>query len=142
MDNPKLKDIILRKRKSLGITQNDIADLLGISQTSYHKLEKGKTLLISEHLQKLCEILGISTSELLSDEEALYGGTSTKEAHEFAISEYLDLLKLKEEEIKLLKSQLDDKVTIANLLSEKMNSQEDLIKLLKERISKLENKAD
>ena len=54
---------ILRKRKKL--TQNELANLLGISQKSYSNWENNKAEPTLENIVKLANILETTTDELL-----------------------------------------------------------------------------
>ena len=55
-------------RKNKGISHDAMAVNLGISQTSYTKLEQGETKLSVERLQKIAKILDVSLGELLEIE--------------------------------------------------------------------------
>ncbi|MCP4551789.1 MAG: helix-turn-helix transcriptional regulator [Bacteroidetes bacterium] len=58
--NKKLK--VLRQKK--GLSQENIALELGISQKAYSKIENGQTLLNHEKLFKIAEILEISPKDI------------------------------------------------------------------------------
>lgn len=51
---------IKRRRKELGLTQDNIATGLGISQKAYCDIENGKTKLKTDTLDQVCKILRIS----------------------------------------------------------------------------------
>ena len=63
----KLSKIISEKRRSLGLSQNDIQELTGINRLMIGRLEKGDYLPSLPQLNKLTEILEFSINELLDD---------------------------------------------------------------------------
>ncbi|MEG2026004.1 MAG: helix-turn-helix transcriptional regulator [Gordonibacter sp.] len=60
---------IARKRKEANLTQAQLAEHLGISSKSVSKWERGKCMPDYAVVTELCEILGITVSELLDGEE-------------------------------------------------------------------------
>ena len=52
-------------REDRDLLQQDIADLLGTTQTYYSKYELGKHPLPIEHLIKLCKFYGVSADYIL-----------------------------------------------------------------------------
>lgn len=65
MNTDSAKGNILKQRKEAGLSQEEMAEKLGISRTAYRNIEAGKTRLISRHAESMASILGISTEELL-----------------------------------------------------------------------------
>lgn len=53
-------------RESKGIKQEDLAISLGISLFSYSKLERGKTQLTINYIERIAKALGVSPYELVS----------------------------------------------------------------------------
>lgn len=53
-------------RKTKGITQEEISDLLGVSQSTYQRIESGETYSWATHLEKLSEILEFKPENLFS----------------------------------------------------------------------------
>ncbi|MHC5308696.1 helix-turn-helix domain-containing protein [Myroides sp. LJL116] len=51
---------IKRRRKELGLTQENIAKGLGISQKAYCDIENGKTKLKTDTLDQVCKLLRIT----------------------------------------------------------------------------------
>lgn len=81
--NPESIGAFIRQiRKEKGMTQEQLAELLGTSQRSVSRWENGKTMPDLSLYEPLCEALGIQVSELLyakkmtSDEKATQGETS------------------------------------------------------------------
>jgi len=58
---------IKKARESKGLSQAEVASHLGISQNSYKEIEKGNTSLKVQVLLDLCDILGLSSQEILDD---------------------------------------------------------------------------
>lgn len=56
---------IYKKRKERNITQADMAEKLGLSETGYAKVERGETKLDVDRLHKIAGILEISIAELI-----------------------------------------------------------------------------
>ena len=69
MDLIKIGKYIAGKRKSLGMTQKQLAEKLGMSDKSVSKWERGICLPDVSVYLELCEILGISLNEFLAGED-------------------------------------------------------------------------
>lgn len=67
-------------RKELGFTQNQLADLLNISQQTYSDYENCKTEPTTDTLVKLAEIFDVTIDELvdITPEERAAGASLTK----------------------------------------------------------------
>ncbi len=60
-----LRRNIREQRKSLGLTQEEMARKLGISRQAYNNIEQGKTVMINRKLPKIADQLCISVDHLL-----------------------------------------------------------------------------
>ena len=69
MELIKIGKYIAGKRKSLGMTQKQLAEKLGMSDKSVSKWERGICLPDVSVYLELCEILGISLNEFLAGED-------------------------------------------------------------------------
>ena len=69
MDLIKIGKYIAGKRKSLGMTQKQVAEKLGMSDKSVSKWERGVCLPDVSVYKELCSILGISLNEFLAGED-------------------------------------------------------------------------
>lgn len=69
MDLVKIGKYIASKRKSLGMTQKQLAEKLGMSDKSVSKWEWGVCLPDVSVYKELCSILGISLNEFLAGED-------------------------------------------------------------------------
>ena len=54
-------------RKEQGITQKELADKLGISETAYRQKEKGQRAFRSDEMFIIADILGKDIGEIFSD---------------------------------------------------------------------------
>ena len=61
------------RRKSLRMTQEELAEKIGVSTQMISNLELGKKAIRPENLAKVCEVLGLSADFVLT-------GTNTKTA--------------------------------------------------------------
>lgn len=69
MDQKKIGKYIADKRKALELTQVALAEMLGVSDKSVSKWERGVCLPDVSKYQELCETLGISLNELFAGED-------------------------------------------------------------------------
>ena len=63
-------------REDNDLTQQQVADVLGTSQTMYARYERGANELPIHHLLKLCSLYGVSSDYILG-----LSGTGTKPAN-------------------------------------------------------------
>lgn len=63
-----LADKLRRLRKSFGMTQDDIAELLGMSRTSFSKYENGATVPPLNVMRKLSAIYNVPIEFLIHDD--------------------------------------------------------------------------
>ena len=68
MDQIKIGRFIAERRKSLNLTQMQLAEKLGITDRAVSKWENGKAMPDSAIMLELCEILQISVNDLLHGE--------------------------------------------------------------------------
>lgn len=80
------------RRKALRMTQEELADKLGVSTQMISNLELGKKAIRPENLAKVCEVLNLSADFVLT-------GINTKTAVD-AVAE--KLIQLSEEELQLV----------------------------------------
>lgn len=69
MNQEKIGKFIAILRKERGLTQEELANKLGITKNAVSKWERGISLMDMSLLNPLCEILGISITELLNGEK-------------------------------------------------------------------------
>jgi transcriptional regulator with XRE-family HTH domain len=119
-------------RELRGLSQENIAQRLGITQTTYSRIENNQTKLDTAVLSKLAKELGVTTADILSNEPTLVNFSANKslqnhDRDEFFFAFQKDLIEkiiaLKDKEIEGLK------MIINGLTREK----ESLIKMLQRK---------
>lgn len=55
-------------RKNKGMSQEELADLLNISQSAYQRIENGETGSWAAHLERLSEILEVKPEDLIASD--------------------------------------------------------------------------
>jgi DNA-binding XRE family transcriptional regulator len=53
------RDLLVNRRHELGLSQQQLADTIGVMQVSVHSIEAGKTQPTPQLLTKLCEVLDL-----------------------------------------------------------------------------------
>lgn len=71
--NGAIKQKIYEIRRSKGISQEKMANLIGVALNSYRKLERGKTNLVNEKLWDIANALNVSIKELVLEDDILTG---------------------------------------------------------------------
>lgn len=69
MDKYKFGEFLYKKRKSLGLTQDELGRKLGVTNKAVSKWEVGETFPDITMLKPLSDILGLSVDELLNQKE-------------------------------------------------------------------------
>ncbi len=69
MDQEKIGKFIALKRKSVNLTQEELAEKLGITKNAVSKWERGLCLMDMSLLKPISEILGVSINEILAGEK-------------------------------------------------------------------------
>ena len=88
---------IMVRRKSLRMTQEELAEKLGVSTQMISNLELGKKAIRPENLARVCDVLGLSADFVLT-------GTNTKTAVD-AVAE--KLIQLTAEELQMVSDMID-----------------------------------
>lgn len=78
MDLMKIGNFITEKRKQKELTQQELADMLHLSNRTISKWECGKGIPDSAIMVELCRVLGISVNELLAGEQLSNDNYKTK----------------------------------------------------------------
>ncbi len=78
MQQNKVGKIIEKSRKAKKLTQKELAELLGVSNTAISKWENGNNLPDISMLEPLCEVLGLDLLELISVQNTTHEDTSKK----------------------------------------------------------------
>ncbi len=116
MKNDYLKDKILSARESLGLTQKEIAEKMGISLSTYKRFEEGKTNLFSRHFEKFETLTGVSPESLIyrQPDREHYGSylsepDNREQGIRAVIRDYEQRIKLKDKDIRNLLNELESK---------------------------------
>jgi len=88
---------IMVRRKALRMTQEALAEKLGVSTQMISNLELGKKAIRPDNLARVCDVLGLSADFVLT-------GTSTKTAVD-AVTE--KLVQLTAEELRMVNDMID-----------------------------------
>ena len=99
-DNEFLKEMgqrIMVRRKSLRMTQEELAEKLGVSTQMISNLELGKKAIRPENLAKVCTVLELSADFILT-------GTNTKTAVDSVAEK---LIQLTAEELQMVNEMID-----------------------------------
>lgn len=101
MDQTKIGKFILACRKKKGLTQEDLAEKLGVTSKSISRWENGNTMPDYSLLKDLCRELDINVNELLS-------GENIKES---------DYMNKAEENFIMLKKKVDNTLKLLNSIT-------------------------
>ena len=117
---------IKQKRKSLSLTQLELAERVGLTESSISRYESGKIATMpTSTVNKICRVLNIEPSELL--------GLTPETSFEYDLKDILssvedlplyikkDLLDLLKQQIKLCRSVYNDKTKDNNLFKKIKN---------------------
>lgn len=88
---------IMVRRKALRMTQEELAERLGVSTQMISNLELGKKAIRPENLARVCDVLGLSADFVLT-------GSNTKTAVDVVAEK---LTQLTAEELKLVSDMID-----------------------------------
>ena len=97
MDQIKIGQFIATRRKIVGLTQAQLAEKLGITDRAVSKWETGKSMPDSSVMLSLCELLGITVTDLLKGEI-----TKMETYHKELENNLLEMIRQKEQADKRL----------------------------------------
>lgn len=119
MDNKNFQENAVKLRKERKLTQQEVADRLGISRIAYSKLERGETRLVNESAEKLAELFDMPAEELiygsrLGERDVPYGADQSARDKEIAVQKDLirslqDTVAYQRQLIQLLQEKLEGK---------------------------------
>lgn len=119
MDNKTVKENIYRIRKEKKITQQQMAERLGMSRNSYRRIESGDTVLVNDHIVQIADLLEMSPDELLLGDSASDGRKILNEmrvGYAQEISDRNRTISSLEERIRLLEDLVRTKDEIITML--------------------------
>ncbi|GAB4253009.1 MAG: hypothetical protein Kow0079_08220 [Vicingaceae bacterium] len=120
MDLLKTNENIRKIRELKNISQEFVANELGITTRAYSKIETGETQLTINRLDKICKILNVSPQELLGFDSALIFNNNFNNEHNEGYQQAFnntDILQVKE----LYERLLDEKDKIIKVLENQIN---------------------
>lgn len=82
MDNNSVKKNISRLRKEKKITQQEMADKIGLARQTYNRIENGRIVLIGDTIKRLAEALDVTEEELILGYRPLPAGKVLSEERE------------------------------------------------------------
>lgn len=132
-----LKIAYIRKERKL--SQTEIAEVLGISQNAYSRIERGETKLTVDRIKTIAKTLNISYHDLLSGAESYIDDNKNQQID--ILKERIRLLplecakKIKELSKKNTEKRIEEKKMYSSIIKDK----EKVILLLEEKIKNLEN---
>lgn len=136
MDNDSIKKNLLKIRLDRKLSQEEMADILGIARNTYRNIEKGKTRLLSETVMKVAEWAGMTPEEVTLG----YTPSETESARLRDIREsYNYRVKSITEEYE---ARLDALRKENGLLKELLKEKDDNIRNLKSLVALLEKRAE
>lgn len=116
------QDTIRKLRENQQLTQDDMAERLGISKNGYGKIERGQSELSLKRLKQIAEILGVDMAELMNNKDLIFIGKN----RDFVQNNYHDnqiqieklqlIIKHQEQRIDDLQKLLEQKDELINLL--------------------------
>ncbi len=135
MDNRTIKQNIAAFRKRLGMTQEQMAELIHISTTAYRDLEKGNTVILSEKIIDMAARTGFSVEEIIQEkpfrtEEVSCLENAQKEygSQNGDIRQEVERLR---QEAEHFRQEADYLRQINQLQSQMISDKDDIIKMLK-----------
>lgn len=107
-------------RKQKGLSQEQVAEFLHISQSAYARIENGESHSWAYHIKKICEIFDITPEELVREEKSVHQTqmddddkmASTCPIQHLAdklIEQYEQTIKSLKEQIEVYKKMIDEK---------------------------------
>ena len=140
-------DKIADARKKMGLTQKELAEKLGVSQSYYNQIEKGDHQIKLDLIERLGEIFNVPAFMLIYNDEKddwpFYDAESqrTIEALERVNQLYKNQIDQLQQVIEIQKKHLDilEKLNGANDLLEKNESLWDIVKNLRTQLKELQS---
>lgn len=129
MDNFSIKNNICKFRKRKSMTQEEMANLLGISLTAYRELERGGTSVMNPHIMNMARLTEATTEEIVL-------------GYKPSQIENLDKLHEREAEysdrIVILERRISDLEKLVASLEETIASKNEIISMLKKSLGRVE----
>ena len=136
MDNESIKKNLMKIRLEHNMSQEEMADVLGVARNTYRNIEKGKTRLLSDTVMKVAEWAGKTPEEVaLGFFPSEPGSAGLKDARERYNNQ-----------VKALSDQYEAKVEVLTkeiiLLKDLVKEKDDNIRSLKTIVALLQNRKE
>ena len=92
------------------MTQEEMADLLGISTTAYRDLERGSTSIVNGHVLRIAEIMNTSTEEVVLGYRPIQMPGKKLEEMQAEYAERIDALEKEVEYLRKLVKSLEETI--------------------------------
>lgn len=135
MNMVKAKETIGRLRRELRISQESVADEIGMSLNGYRKIEVGKTSLVHNKLEAICRVLKTTPEEIIASDTTAKAFEKIADL-EATIADLLSRLRECEAKSNLMKAEYEGK--IAEQIAA-INTRNNLIGILKDQIARYSN---
>lgn len=137
MDNISVKKNITAVRKGLGLTQQEMADRLGISRNAYRRIESGETALLNDYLLQIAAILDRTADELVLGYAPVEKDSRTlAELREKYLQDGIEQERKSQERISALERTVLLQEKRIALLEDLVKTKEEIIVMLKKEIQK------
>lgn len=125
-----LRDNLCRIRKEKNLSQKQMADKLGISRVAYVNIEKGKTHLVNEKVERFAELNDVSPSELVLGYKVEDDVHTLQQARDDYGRRRQELVTSYEERIEALNREIDDLKKQVDDLRDSIETKNEIIRLL------------
>lgn len=137
MDNESIKKNLLKVRLEHNMSQEDMAEVLGVARNTYRSIEKGSTKLISDTVMKVADWAGMEPEEIVlgympSEEKGSQKLKDARERYNLRVKTITDEY---ENRLELLRKEND---MFKDLLKEK----DENIRTLRSMVALLEKKSE
>lgn len=137
MDNISVKKNITAMRKGLGLTQQEMADRLGISRNAYRRIESGETALLNDYLLQIAAILDRTADELVLGYAPVEKDSRTlAELREKYLQDGIEQERKSQERISALEQTVLLQEKRIALLEDLVRTKDEIIAMLKKEIQK------
>lgn len=136
MDNNSVKKNIAVLRKRLGLTQQEMAEKLGISRNAYRRIESGETALVNDYLLRIASILDMTADELVLGYTPLENDGTLNELREKYLREGQEKERIYQEKISTLERTVQSQEQRIALLEDLARTKDEIIAMLKKEIQR------
>ena len=133
MDNNSIKQNILKIRLEHNLSQAGMADALGIARTTYRKLEKGRTRVISDYIRVIADWAGITPEEVVLGDSSESGIAMLKEERERSNDRIRELTEGYEQQLENLREKIASRDELIREKDDNIRSLKSIIALLEKR---------